>query len=40
MIHQFTPRYALPKYWLDENEARQALLKRGETGNRKHLQKL
>ena len=30
MIHQFTHRYALPKYWLDEKEARQALLKRGE----------
>jgi Alw26I/Eco31I/Esp3I family type II restriction m6 adenine DNA methyltransferase len=30
MIHQFTHQYALPKYWLDEKEARQALLKRGE----------
>lgn len=30
MIHQFTHRYASPKYWLDEKEARQALLKRGE----------
>ncbi|NCR39942.1 MAG: ATP-binding protein [Microcystis aeruginosa W13-11] len=33
MIHQFTHHYALPKYWLDEKEARQALLKRGEVDN-------
>ncbi|QGZ90684.1 Eco57I restriction-modification methylase domain-containing protein [Microcystis aeruginosa] len=33
MIHQFTHQYALPKYWLDEKEARQALLKRGEVDN-------
>jgi hypothetical protein len=33
MIHQFTHQYALPKYWLDEQEARQALLKRGEVDN-------
>jgi hypothetical protein len=33
MIHQFTHRYALPKYWLDENQARQALLKRCKTVN-------
>lgn len=31
MIHQFTHTWGKPKYWLDEKEARQALLKRGET---------
>jgi hypothetical protein len=31
MIHQFTHQFAKPKYWLDEQEARQALLKRGQT---------
>jgi len=28
MIHQFTHKWGKPKYWLDETEARQALLKR------------
>jgi hypothetical protein len=31
MIHQFTHQWGLPKYWLDEAEARQALLGKKET---------
>ncbi|MGL5083919.1 MAG: Eco57I restriction-modification methylase domain-containing protein, partial [Microcoleaceae cyanobacterium] len=30
MIHQFTHQWGQPKYWLDESEARTALIKRGE----------
>ena len=31
MIHQFTHQWGLPKYWLDETEARQALLGKKQT---------
>ncbi|MEH1910097.1 Eco57I restriction-modification methylase domain-containing protein [Nostoc sp.] len=31
MIHQFTHLYAKPKYWVDEQEGRKALLKRNES---------
>jgi hypothetical protein len=30
MIHQFTHQWGNPKYWLNESEARESLLKRGE----------
>jgi hypothetical protein len=30
MIHQFTNTLAQPRYWIDEEEAREALLKRGQ----------
>jgi type I restriction-modification system DNA methylase subunit len=33
MIHQFTHLYAEPRYWVDEQEARKALLKRNESDN-------
>jgi hypothetical protein len=33
MIHQFTHLSSSPRYWLDELEARQAVLKRGEEDN-------
>ena len=31
MIHQFTHLWGKPKYWIDEDEGRKALLKRNET---------
>ena len=31
MIHQFTHLWGQPKYWIDEDEGRKALLKRNET---------
>ncbi|MFN4843041.1 MAG: Eco57I restriction-modification methylase domain-containing protein [Dolichospermum sp.] len=37
MIHQFNHNWGKPKYWLDEKEARQALLKRGEIDNGQKL---
>jgi len=37
MIHQFNHNWGEPKYWLDEKEARQALLKRGEIDNGQKL---
>jgi hypothetical protein len=37
MIHQFTHQWGEAKYWLDENEARQALLKRNEIDNGQKL---
>ncbi|NDJ25214.1 ATP-binding protein [Nostoc sp. B(2019)] len=37
MIHQFTHLYAEPKYWVDEQEARKALLGRSETDNGQKL---
>ncbi|MFM5982107.1 MAG: Eco57I restriction-modification methylase domain-containing protein, partial [Sphaerospermopsis kisseleviana] len=37
MIHQFNHTWGKPKYWLDEKEARQALLKRGEIDNGQKL---
>ncbi|MBR8828237.1 MAG: ATP-binding protein [Gomphosphaeria aponina SAG 52.96 = DSM 107014] len=33
MIHQFTHTWGKPKYWIDENEGRKAVLKRGEKDN-------
>ncbi|MEH2325449.1 MAG: DNA methyltransferase [Nostoc sp.] len=33
MIHQFTHLYAEPRYWVDEQEGRKALLKRNENDN-------
>ncbi|MDZ8137029.1 MAG: DNA methyltransferase [Nostoc sp. DedQUE04] len=33
MIHQFTHIYAQPRYWVDEQEGRKALLKRNENDN-------
>ena len=33
MIHQFTHLYAQPRYWVDEQEGRRALLKRNENDN-------
>jgi len=30
MIHQFSNKWGEPKYWLDEHEARKALIKKGE----------
>ncbi len=30
MIHQFTHQWAEPRYWIDEEEGREAVLKRGE----------
>ncbi|MBN3906516.1 MAG: hypothetical protein HWQ35_08140 [Nostoc sp. NMS1] len=37
MIHQFTHLYAEPRYWVDEQEARKALLKRNESDNSQKL---
>ena len=37
MIHQFNHNWGKPKYWLNEKEARQALLKRGEIDNGQKL---
>lgn len=31
MIHQFAHQYAEPRYWIDENEGRKALIKRGQS---------
>ncbi|MFN6535275.1 MAG: Eco57I restriction-modification methylase domain-containing protein [Nostoc sp. EkiNYC01] len=33
MIHQFTHLYTEPRYWVDEQEGRKALLKRNESDN-------
>lgn len=35
MIHQFTHQYAEPKYWIDEDEGRKALLGRCKVDNQK-----
>jgi len=37
MIHQFTHLYAQPKYWVDEQEGRKALLGRNESDNGQYL---
>ncbi|MEH2192176.1 MAG: DNA methyltransferase [Nostoc sp.] len=37
MIHQFTHLYAEPRYWVDEQEGRKALLKRNESDNGQNL---
>lgn len=37
MIHQFTHLYAQPRYWVDEQEGRKALLKRNESDNYQKL---
>ncbi|QFS45166.1 Eco57I restriction-modification methylase domain-containing protein [Nostoc sphaeroides] len=37
MIHQFTHLYAEPRYWVDEQEGRKALLKRNESDNGQYL---
>ncbi|MGL4503657.1 MAG: Eco57I restriction-modification methylase domain-containing protein, partial [Planktothrix sp.] len=37
MIHQFTHLYAEPRYWVDEEEARKSLLKRGESDQGQEL---
>ena len=31
MIHQFSNQHSEPRYWIDEKNARKALLKKGET---------
>ncbi len=37
MIHQFTHLYAEPRYWVDEQEGRKALLGRAESDTDQHL---
>lgn len=37
MIHQFTHLYAEPRYWVDEQEGRKALLRRNESDNGQKL---
>lgn len=37
MIHQFTHLYAEPRYWVDEEEGRKALLGRAESDTGQHL---
>ncbi|MEH2375749.1 Eco57I restriction-modification methylase domain-containing protein [Nostoc sp.] len=37
MIHQFTHLYAEPRYWVDEQEGRKALLGRNESDNGQYL---
>ncbi|MEH2405979.1 Eco57I restriction-modification methylase domain-containing protein [Nostoc sp.] len=37
MIHQFTHLYAEPRYWVDEQEGRKALLGRNKNDNGQHL---
>lgn len=37
MIHQFTHMYAEPRYWVDEQKGRKALLKRNEIDNAQKL---
>jgi hypothetical protein len=37
MIHQFTHKLALPRYWIGEKEGRSALIKRGESDKGQEL---
>ncbi len=37
MIHQFTHKFAEPKYWVDEEDGRKALLGKNETDNGQNL---
>lgn len=37
MIHQFTHQYAAPRYWVDEQEGRKALLGRNQSDNGQKL---